>query len=661
MKKLFSSKWGAFLLAMACTVAWGFCYPLIKLNQQYFSVDASDIFSQVLLAGVRLFCSGAIITLIAFFTRSFRLPVKRQWAGVIAIMLFQAVIHYALTYLGQGMTDGSKTPILKETSSFFIIIIMHFVSRDDKINAKKALGCLIGFTGVVVMNITSSFSFSFAAGDGIILLAAASNAVGYVFLKLSVKDASPMTVMGLSQLIGGALMAAAGLICGGTLAAVSSLAYLYFALIVICTAIPYLLRSELLKYNKASLISVYSLPTPLFGTLATALVFSNTNIFSLQFLLAFLLIAGGMLFVSVDFKPKKSLRKKEIFSGKWGKCHCQGMAFDSDGKYIYYSFTTCLVKTDTDGNIVGSVENITGHLGCIAFNKADGKVYASLEYKNDAIGKGILKKLGISEENACDAFYIAIFDADKITEIGMNAEKNDVMRAVYLEETVRDYLYSSETEGKRTCHKYGCSGIDGLAIGPDFGDFRGSSLRLSVCYGIYGDTERTDNDYQVILQYDPTGLWDSGKPLNKFDMPKNDVPPLKKLFVYTGNTTYGIQNLEYDAFTGHYFAHVYNGKKPNFPNHSCYVIDGSVAPTLQALKGHNEQGLVLSLKNIDGDDSETPGIDLDGGIGTMGFYSCGDGQFYFAVPDWSDSENLSVTATLYRLDTESSPWKFIKE
>ena len=85
----------------------------------------------------------------------------------------------------------------------------------------------------------------------------------------------------------------------------------------------------------------------------------------------------------------------KIFSGYHGKCHCQGIALDKKNGYIYYSFTTKLIKSDLNGNIIGSVDGLIGHLGCIDFHEADGKVYGSLEYKNDIIGREILKNLDI--------------------------------------------------------------------------------------------------------------------------------------------------------------------------------------------------------------------------------------------------------------------------
>ncbi|MDQ0676870.1 hypothetical protein QFZ30_000252 [Arthrobacter pascens] len=62
-----------------------------------------------------------------------------------------------------------------------------------------------------------------------------------------------------------------------------------------------------------------------------------------------------------------------------------------------------LVKTDVKGNVVETVEGFTGHLGDLDFNTKDGRVYGSLEYKAE------------------EGFYIAIFDVDKITEVGMDA------------------------------------------------------------------------------------------------------------------------------------------------------------------------------------------------------------------------------------------------
>lgn len=306
LKEFFiKNKVGVFLTALFCTVCWGLCYPLIKLNQNYFSVESTDIFSQFFLAGVRMTFSGILIFIICFITKSFCLPEKKQWTGVIFITLFQTIIHYALTYLGQGMTDGSKTPILKEISAFFIILIMNFVSKDDKLTLNKIIGCLLGFSGVVIINLSGGFNFNIQPGDIIIIGAALSNAIGQVFLKFSSSSArSPFTIVAFSHFTGGLIMLLIGIIGGGKLIATGTASYFLLIAIVFTTAIPYMLWSQLYKYNKASIMSVYCLMTPMFGMLFTSLFFGNSNVFSLYSVGALVLISLGILCVNLHFGKK---------------------------------------------------------------------------------------------------------------------------------------------------------------------------------------------------------------------------------------------------------------------------------------------------------------------------------------------------------------------
>ena len=61
---------------------------------------------------------------------------------------------------------------------------------------------------------------------------------------------------------------------------------------------------------------------------------------------------------------------REIRSGEQGPFHVQGIAVDLERGYIYFSFTTKLLKMDFEGNLIGSVDGMTGHLGCLTMNPA---------------------------------------------------------------------------------------------------------------------------------------------------------------------------------------------------------------------------------------------------------------------------------------------------
>ena len=332
-----------------------------------------------------------------------------------------------------------------------------------------------------------------------------------------------------------------------------------------------------------------------------------------------------------------------IFSGYHGSCHCQGIAVDTVKGYVYYSFTTKLIKTDLRGNLIGSVDGLIGHLGCIDFCTEDGRVYGSLEYKNDAIGRGILRALDASDKQITNAFYCAIFDCDRIDRVGMDAERDGVMRAVYLPEVVADFEASVMLDGKVLPHKYACSGIDGTARGPRWGCADGKQY-LQICYGVYGDVTRADNDYQVILGYDTELWWDTlAQPLCQARMHQSGAYSQTKCFLHTGNTNWGVQNLEYDAYSKSWLVAVYPGKKPQLENYSMFVIDGSCAPRQGVHDAYREEISCLTLAG----QSHFP-------FGSTGMCALGDGRYYFSESGKHPEYGQYTNVTLWRATGDSS-------
>ncbi len=318
--------------------------------------------------------------------------------------------------------------------------------------------------------------------------------------------------------------------------------------------------------------------------------------------------------------------------------HIQGIATDKERKYMYYSFTTCLVKTDMDGNIIGTVKGLAGHLGCIAYNYEDGRVYGSLEYKHDSIGSSILKRID-NEIDVTDGFYVAVFDVEKIDRMDMDAESDGIMVAVHLKEVLNDY----SAEG----HKHGCSGIDGITFAPVPGDCDGKKY-LYVAYGIYSDTQRNDNDYQVLLRYDVDEWSQFAKPLNQKNMHRQGPEkPESKYFVYTGNTTYGIQNLEYDEYTKCIFMAVYRGVKENFPNYPMYAVDMKKEVKRDKLINLSETGDIMHLASLGQKDEATGICGINFPYGATGMISLGDGNFYFSR-DFSGNNTYGTDIGLYR-------------
>ena len=339
-----------------------------------------------------------------------------------------------------------------------------------------------------------------------------------------------------------------------------------------------------------------------------------------------------------------------LFTGKQGKNHIQGVAVDEKNGFIYYSFTTRLVKSDLSGRPVGSVEGLVGHLGCIAFCPEDGRVYGSLEFKKDGIGAGILQSIGDAGEYA-DGFYIAVFDVDKIDRFGMSAEADGVMKAAFLPEVLADYAGTgADKAGRRVPHRYGCSGIDGLCFAPRPGDVQGEKL-LWVAYGVYSDPERDDNDHQVLLCYPRSVLIALALPLRQEAMHRSGPEtPEEKYFVYTGNTEYGVQNLEYDFTRGLLLMAVYPGKKPAFRNYKLFAADLNKPAVLTPLAGPEETGKALTLYGAPGPESrQTFGWQSE--LGAWGLHMLSDGSAVLARPVDADGEN-AAEISLYTFDPE---------
>ena len=314
--------------------------------------------------------------------------------------------------------------------------------------------------------------------------------------------------------------------------------------------------------------------------------------------------------------------------------HVQGIALDKQEECMYCSFTSAFFKTDMQGNITASVTGINGHLGAMTWDPAERKVYASLEFKDDVIGSSISKTLGEKSYSRSQTnFNIAVIDVDKIK--GFNVPADSVMTLIRVEDAIEDYMATVNVEGKDVDHRFACSGIDGITIAPAFGKgAKSDELYLYVAYGVYGDTDRVDNDYNVLLCY---SLDDLNKPLHKY-------------FIFTGNTKWGVQNMAYDRHTGKIFLAVYKGKKPQYPNYSLYSLDMDQTPFKAKLENvpyykKKVEQLVLSDSGLKDEKTGISGWHFK--WGSTGFCPLGDGLYYISHNGKENGKNY-CRATLYK-------------
>ena len=142
------------LLAMVCCLLWGSAFPCIKTGYEMLAIESSDTASQILFAGVRFFLAGILTILIGSgLSRKILVPKKNSWGMVVKLCLAQTVIQYFFFYVGLAHTSGVKGSIIEASHVFFSILISALIFHYEKMGVLKTAGVLVGFAGVVLINL----------------------------------------------------------------------------------------------------------------------------------------------------------------------------------------------------------------------------------------------------------------------------------------------------------------------------------------------------------------------------------------------------------------------------------------------------------------------------------------------------------------------------
>lgn len=311
MEKIFTKKLNVFLISIFCMLLWGSAFPVLKISYAKLMIDSNDIYSKLYFAGIRFFGASILVFLIAKFILKLKIDINKNNIKNIAILgLFQTTFQYFFFYIGLANTSGIKSAILQASSSFFVVLAAHFVYKDDKITRKKVLSLVLGFSGILIINISKGFDFNFKLiGEGFLLLAALTSTFSTLFVKRISKKTNPAILTGGQMFIGSTLLLIIGKIGMGN----NVLNFDYFTIVLLIyssflSATAFVLWYTLLKYNKAGEISIYRLFIPIFGSMLSA-TFIPGEVFTLKLLLGLALVVLGMFVLNSKFElnKKKSL------------------------------------------------------------------------------------------------------------------------------------------------------------------------------------------------------------------------------------------------------------------------------------------------------------------------------------------------------------------
>ncbi len=288
-------------LALLTMLLWGSLFPMVKLGFSAYAVESTaDI---LLFAGIRfVICGGVICLYAAIRDRGSYRPVKNSFLPILLSGVFAIILHYGFTYLGLELTDSSKTALIKQIGALFYVCFSFLFIKEDKPTAKKIVAAMIGFLGIVALNISSD-GFSFSIGDVLILCASFCTVFSNVISKKVFEKVAPITATGISQLFGGIVLLAVGLFMGGRVDFRWEASIWIMVYICAASVVSYCIWFGIVKNGELSRLFIIKFAEPVFACIFGALILGE-NIWKIQYLIAFLLISGSIWFSNAKHKKK---------------------------------------------------------------------------------------------------------------------------------------------------------------------------------------------------------------------------------------------------------------------------------------------------------------------------------------------------------------------
>ena len=298
------------IVAVLCCLLWGSAFPCIKLGYQLFDIPSGDSSSQILFAGIRFTLAGILVILAGSMMQGKLLkPSKTAIPKVLKLCMFQTVLQYIFFYIGLAHITGVKGSIVNAVNVFFTILVSCLLFRLEKLDRQKLIGCIIGFAGVIIVNLGGEFDMSFTfLGDGFLMISAFAYALSSVLIKIYGKDENPVMLSGYQFAAGGLIMILAGLAMGGRLNVVTFQGILLLLYMAFISAGAYTLWSLLLKYNPVSKVAVFGFCTPIFGVILSAVILGESTSFQLKTLIALMFVCVGIIIVNYKKKQENFSR-----------------------------------------------------------------------------------------------------------------------------------------------------------------------------------------------------------------------------------------------------------------------------------------------------------------------------------------------------------------
>ena len=299
LDKIFGTPVCAVLLAIFCNVLWGSAFPFIKLGYRLFSIQTGDTPAILCFAGIRFMLGGVLVLLGSIFLqgKAPAMPRGKAAAECVALALWQTALQYAFYYTAVSLLTGAFGGILNSTQSFLGVIFAHFIyGQADRMTAAKALGCALGFGGVLIATIGNHGSGS-AWGITTMMIATVIFALAGPWNKSVTKKADSFAVCFINLFVGGAVLLVLGLALGGRFSLSSPVGIAVLLYLAFISGVAYVIWALLMKNNPVSRVSIFCFVNPVANVFLSALL-NSEPLFQWQYIAALVLVCVGIWLVN---------------------------------------------------------------------------------------------------------------------------------------------------------------------------------------------------------------------------------------------------------------------------------------------------------------------------------------------------------------------------
>lgn len=286
------------LFALTAAIAWGWAYPLIKLGFAEFGITQAMTGCKMLFAGIRFALSGLIVLTIAAITkRKFQVSKPANWGYIMVFALLNTTLHYTFFYIGMSYSEGARAAIFNSLGAFILVLLACLFFKSDRLTAKKILGCIVGITGVIILNVGKGESGQFTfMGDGMIVLNALCSAFAGLMTRGLSRRVDVFVGTGYSLFFGGILLIIPGLLMQGTLPQITTNGLIILGLLIGISTLGFTLYNKLISCNPVGKVAIFNSLIPIVGTITSCLCLGEP--FYTKYLVAALLATFGIYIIN---------------------------------------------------------------------------------------------------------------------------------------------------------------------------------------------------------------------------------------------------------------------------------------------------------------------------------------------------------------------------